>query len=649
MRKVLVSLPMVSAATPVAKVISMLTEMESKGQALLKEEAQTFYDVDETTNFELNGLKLDMEHNGEKIEQFTAERDQADAEMSKFQGEIDQLVANLEELNAQKSQQETEKADEQKAFDAKQADLQESVDALERAVDVVTKKIDSPITTSFLQKLAVTVKSDELTALVQQPQATNTAYESKSGGIVNLLKKLLKKFSKELYDEQAAHANRQSDFNLQISHLTADIKFHTETQAEKQGLHDEAEGNKNEAVANLKAENADLASNKATHGAKTSYLKKYTNTYNQNQVVRKDELKALNTAIEILSGNSVKGNSEKYAGQSGVRGFIQSTQKSVSFLQVKKDSNSGSLLSRVASMLQQSNKSNFGNKSIALSLASVSMSTGGAMNKVVKMIEDLVKRLEEQAGAEAEHKAYCDKALKENQEEKDKKAAAVKKLTTKRDQLNDKIAELAKTSADAKKAEQKALADLAKETKIRAEENKVNTETIADGNDAVKAVTAALGALNEFYNKAALLQQPQLEAYTGQSGDGVIGLLETVKSDFERLVSETTTEEAEHLAAFEKESKRLNKLAVDKHDLAHKSDMTQDQKEFERDNTVADLKTEQEALDAAVTLFENTLKPSCVVVKVSYEERVAQREQEVQNLEGALKILQDNSDYDTLN
>jgi len=46
----------------------------------------------------------------------------------------------------------------------------------------------------------------------------------------------------------------------------------------------------------------------------------------------------------------------------------------------------------------------------------------------------------------------------------------------------------------------------------------------------------------------------------------------------------------------------------------------------------------QEQLDAAMKYYEQ-LKPSCVDAGLSYEDRVAKRNEEVQSLKEALKIL----------
>lgn len=55
--------------------------------------------------------------------------------------------------------------------------------------------------------------------------------------------------------------------------------------------------------------------------------------------------------------------------------------------------------------------------------------------------------------------------------------------------------------------------------------------------------------------------------------------------------------------------------------------------------TEQELKLTQEQLDKAIAYYEK-LKPTCVDSGITYEERVKRREEEIQSLQEALKILQ---------
>merc|ERR1712226_761655 len=193
-------------------------------------------------------------------------------------------------------------------------------------------------------------------------------------------------------------------------------------------------------------------------------------------------------------------------------------------------------------------------------------------------------------------------------------------------------------------------AAMAKATKLRNEEKKKNTETIADSQAAQTAVAQALTVLKEFYAKAAeatafVQQQPEApgvfdKPYTGMGGEsgGVVGMLEVIESDFARLESETSAAEA---TAQKEYDTFMTDSKVDKEakstSIEHKTAKKQDQSQA---STLKkeDLEGTQKELDAALAYFDK-LKPSCVDAGVSYEDRVARRKEEIESLQEALKIL----------
>merc|ERR1719506_950205 len=166
----------------------------------------------------------------------------------------------------------------------------------------------------------------------------------------------------------------------------------------------------------------------------------------------------------------------------------------------------------------------------------------------------------EEANAEAEKKGWCDTELSTNQQTRDQKSdeadklsAEIESLTATVSKLSDDITELSQGIATIDKAVAEATAD-------REAEKAKNTETVADAKAASTAVAQAVAVLKEFYAKAAeataLMQQkgpaedaPETfdAAYTGNQdqASGVMGMLEVIQSDFARLESETTAEEAE--------------------------------------------------------------------------------------------------------
>jgi len=188
---------------------------------------------------------------------------------------------------------------------------------------------------------------------------------------------------------------------------------------------------------------------------------------------------------------------------------------------------------------------------------------------------------------------------------------------------------------------------------LRGEEKKANELTIKDSQEAQTAVAQALAVLKEFYARAgeatALVQKRQspeapeifgdtpYRGMTGESG-GVIGMLEVIESDFARIEADTTASEATSQKQYDElmTTSKVDKASKSK-DIEHKSAKKQDQEQA-LTMKASDLQGTQKELDAALAYFDK-LKPSCVDAGVSYDQRVARRQEEIESLQEALKIL----------
>merc|ERR1740138_1605840 len=194
-----------------------------------------------------------------------------------------------------------------------------------------------------------------------------------------------------------------------------------------------------------------------------------------------------------------------------------------------------------------------------------------------------------------------------------------------------------------------------KATEIRSAEKKTNAATVADAKVAQAAVEKATTVLQSFYSSVAagaalvqdgaglkeeMQQAASLDPYKGQQAGsgGILGMMEVILSDFARL--ETETQESENTASstYETFMNESNEdVAVKETEIEHKST-----KQDTCNETIASLKKNlkltQTELDKALDYYDK-LKAECVDVKVSYEERVQMREEEIQSLQEALKVL----------
>merc|ERR1719240_811770 len=271
------------------------------------------------------------------------------------------------------------------------------------------------------------------------------------------------------------------------------------------------------------------------------------------------------------------------------------------------------------------------------------------------MIKDLIEKLTTEAAEEADQKSWCDAELKSNKETRDEKTEEVNRLTARSDMLHSQIAQLTSELEDLSDQISSLNLALKEATEARAKDKAANDKAIADAKAAIPAVRSALAVLKDFYAKAskatALVQQkgPGDDApgswdtpYTGMGGSstGVLGMLEVILADFVRLEQETSSTEAEAQSAFDKFSADSTadidaKTSTSKEKEALKLSKTRD-----LEDTGKDLKSTQKELDAALA-YHDELKPSCVDAGVSFSERSQRRQEEIESLQEALKILGD--------
>jgi len=271
--------------------------------------------------------------------------------------------------------------------------------------------------------------------------------------------------------------------------------------------------------------------------------------------------------------------------------------------------------------------------------------------KVTNMIRDMTAKLQEETASEAGHKEWCDGELHDNKLTREEKTMEVDTLTANSDELKAKIDKLKQAIIDLSQEMADLDAAMLESTNVRQKEKAKNEETIADAKAATEAIEMAQQILKEFYGKAAgataLVQGPADDApgswdtkFTGSqgAGKGVLGMLEVIHSDFARLSADTQAEESQAQQEFDEFMKTS---AVDKqmkYDDRLAKSRKQTAKEFDLGNVEKDLKATQGEMDAALAYYDK-LKPDCVADGLSYEERKQMRQEEMDSLNEAYKIL----------
>jgi hypothetical protein len=359
-------------------------------------------------------------------------------------------------------------------------------------------------------------------------------------------------------------------------------------------------------------------------------------------VMRAEELKAIETAIGILSSDAVKGNAEEH---------LPTLVQTSSFAQLRSTANNDAQARQQVSEFLQAKAKKLNSRYLALVAV---RAQDDPFVKIKKMIKDMIVKLMEEANGEADHKAYCDTELATNKMTRDNKQSEVDELTANVEEhtaasamLSTEITNLSDAIAEIKESQ-------ASYTSSRNEEKAVNAHAVADAKEAQTAVEKATQVLKDFYGSASasllqggaglaeeMAQAAKAKApYGGQQAEsgGVMGFLEVILSDFARLQTETEMAESMAQTDFEKFMDQSTEDAeVKAAEMDHK-----DKKKLQTDEANRNLKKElaltQEELDKALDYYDK-LKPDCLDQGLSYDDRVAMRKEEIVSLQEALKML----------
>merc|ERR1719261_472534 len=479
---------------------------------------------------------------------------------------------------------------------------------------------------------ALLQEAEEEGISLSQPNPQAYAYEGSSGGIIDLIEKLLDKFTEEKRALEKAEFNAKSAFEVSQKDLNAQVA----TAGMEKGMKETTKAKTIEAEGAAKGDLADtqasLAEDEKFLADLDSECKTKSFDYEQRQIVREGEIEAIEKAIDIMAGGAVAGANEHTM-------LVQT--KKVSLVQLRSSSRNP-VQDAVANFLQQQ-ADKTGSKLLALIAAKAN---SDPFVKVKNMIREMIQKLMEEANAEATHKAFCDTEMGTNKQTRDKKTAQSEDLTAYIEELTAEISKLASEITEL--GSELAALDAAVEqaTTDRFAEKEKNTETISDAKAGATAVAQALAVLKEFYEKAATpVEQPapqqgpisydnralqilktasggasfvqinphnnakgrvpgapEMESgsYTGMANGGVLGLMEVCQSDFEKVMAETEASEAEAAKIFDEfKADCAQDKAVKETDQKHKT-AEKSAKESDKATALKDLRITQEELHAAM-------------------------------------------------
>ena len=662
-----------NAVTPIEKVITLLTDLEAK---VTEEGAKEAAEYDKyacfcksTADSKTNAIKKEEE----KIKELSALIDELKSDIEELDASAVKLGGEIEATEKKIKDEKEDRKEERDEYEIEDANVTQAIDAVDRAIDAMKNSkgdLSDDSKADLMQVAQKVTDKAQVAALLEAAQHNSKqaagqsppSYEYRSNDIIAVLQALSTQFKnrqKDLYQTEF-DANAMSEKKVLAweheNKAKASAKLNAETlSAKKTEEKEEADGMKSEEE---EAKDADTA-------FRTELTKECENRateFDQRSKARAAELTALSEAKETLKDGAASNfnANKKLTGLSAVKATVkavaakpQEKKAAASFLQLRsKSSNAAAVLARAMQRLSKL-------ESPVLAAVAIKADALGPDHfvKVRGIIKDLIGRLEEEKIAEASQKSFCDVEMAEVLSNRDKfnleteeKAALIQQKTSFIAATQKEISTLSQEVADISKA-------LNEATELRQQEKAANAQTVEEAKAGAKAVENALTVLKSFYE---FLQKPADAGRDGQtvkdmapemsySGDykgaqdsskGILGLLEVIKSDFDRTsdtVEDEETENAKEFKTYEKDSKD---------DVTAKKKLIKDKEAEivvaeEKIVTGKDDKAKAERLHGDALAELEKLKPMCVAAEESYEERTKKRREEIEALKEAHKILEE--------
>jgi len=632
------AMPMVAQASPITKVLTMISDLESKllgeGEAAHKVYAE-FSEYCEDKSKELH---FEIKTGKAEVEELTATVEDMTSKISSLTAKIEDLGASIAGQDGDLKAATKVRGEEAADFAAEEKELNGVISSLQRAVGILEREMAKSGASmlqlknagSLVEAFSVMVKASvfsaadakTLSAFVQSSQEDEDAgapaaavYEGHSGDIVETLQGLLDKATGQLDAARKAETTAVNNFKLLKQSLDDEMKFAKEDMEKAKKAMAEAGQTKSTAQGDLTVTAKDLNEDvNALDGLHHDCMTKAAD-FEAEVTGRDDELKALAAAKKVLKETSGGAAEQSYSllqVSNKMKGRDSHAVKFLRDLSIKQNSKS---LAQLAQRMQSAFR--FG-----------AMAGADPFAKVKGLITDMIAKLEKDAEDDATQKSWCDKEMAESTEKKEDKDGEIEALSTKIDQMSSNSAKLKEEVAVLQKELAELAASQSEMDKIRAAEKALYDKNQPEMKLGLEGVKKALGVLTEYY-----------AGKNSGAGEGIIGMLEVCESDFSKGLAEIEAAESSAADAYEAQTKEneVTKTAKDQ-DVKYKTNEATG-----LDKAIAEATSDREGVQAeldAVMEYFSKIKDKCIAKPETYEESKARREAEIAGCKEALSILE---------
>lgn len=448
-------------------------------------------------------------------------------------------------------------------------------------------------------------------------------FEAKTGEALSIVDQV-KELSSTFAEDQASSADEEA--RLQ--------KLYDTLMAEKQQVLADLTAELAQKTKELQACEADIASNGSKLSMLTKnladnqeYLASITEQFKTSSLAfaarkkdRAEETEAVQKALGVL---------DKY------NTFVQIDTKATSHVVKKSTSHVVKCkgCSKAVSFLRSKAKVF---QSALLEAAAMATSGSDAIDEIVKNLQGLIGRMDEEQKFETEHKEWCEQETSLTTQKRDDHKAVIEDLKAVLANLAE-VVEEKKDDLDLNKKDQKTReANFIERTNLRDEEKKEFEIDLAEHVEAITALNEAIDILAKYYaSKGAAFTQ-----MTKPAGATVVGMLSSTRSEFEQAKAGLEQGEAVAMAEY-KEDKAVHIKTMN--DLQHQEDTLEVEIQTANeqiDQNTDDLNSNKNEVASAESYLER-LGKSCYPLISRYDERKKLRAEEKEAVLDAIKVLKE--------
>jgi hypothetical protein len=680
---------------PITRIVQLMEGLIKKSEADAKAEEDLFETYVCWYKTVVSTKKKSNAEAKTRIEALTAFIDDVKSGRVEFTSERKDLEAEIEKLSTEIETATDMRKKENEDFLAAKDEMDKAIAALELAVDVLNSLASNP------QKGAFTALSSEVKTQVKQAvelgkstlsdsdanlleQALNgdmlepdwkklnrkatfkMKYKSRSTKIQDILADMLQTFKDNLDDAKATEKKAKESFDTLMGSKNSQLS----------AAQDALTGGEGEGAAralSMEESQEEVDSLTTQVGNDEKYISQTEASYadkvaewKERKRVRTEEIASISKAISILASDDAKDTmSSSFKSQGNF--FLQDAQDTGRCSPKRRGSRAIATLRRGAEKRGSVRLS-----ALAVSV-SMTMMSKGHFDAIVSEIDKMISDLRVESDEDLNTKETCESDRMSNTKTAKKTAQAMDDQTALINRKKQTIADCQGEieTIDAKTKETNLQRDEA--TIARGKENREYKAAKADDEAAIKLIGASKDVLEKFYEDNGLAfaqtkatskaKQPEVvageapppppstfsEPYGGNKGatNGVISLLEMVKSDVEKDIKTATKEEtdakADYDAFMSSTTALLKTMASDKSSLEGEIG--------DAETAISGAKAmrgEKMTVLKETMAFLKSIAPSCDYMAANFELRKSNREAEIDGLMGAKTALLGGTDLKTI-